>query len=154
MDECRHALGCDTLVGGHKRVRTYEHFVLSPDPRDKVSLAMLRELATEWARTYFGNYQVAIYYHDDNELHIPHAHLIVNNANLARPGRVSTILTPQFEAEIFAGLQRMAAARGLHAFTEKSTSVNNAEWARRTEHGRRRVPLRPTGRRAPCSRRI
>ncbi len=148
MDECRHALGCDTLVGSHKRVRTYEHFVLSPDPRDKVDLATLRELATEWARTYFGSYQVAIYYHDDNGLHIPHAHLIVNNANLERPGRVSTILTPKFEAEMFAGLQRMAAERGLHAFTQKSTSVNNAEWAKadraRKERGTE-LPDRPKG---------
>ena len=130
MDDTRHALGCDTLVGSHKRVRTYEHLILSPDPRDRVDLSTLRELATEWARTYFGSFQVAIFYHDDNEQHIPHAHLIVNNANLDRPGRVSTILTPKFEAEMFAGLQQMAAARGLHAFTERATSVNNAEWAK------------------------
>ena len=130
MDEARHLLGCDVPARGHKRVRTYEHFVLSPDPRDRIDLATLRSLATEWAREYFGSYQVAIYYHDDNANHIPHAHLIVNNANLDRPGRVSTILTPAFEAKIFQGLQRMAADRGLHAFTARPTSVNDAEWAK------------------------
>ena len=130
MDEKRHALGCDVPAQGHRNVRTYEHFVLSPDPRDHVDLQTLRDLATAWAREYFGDYQVAIYYHDDNEGRIPHAHLIVNNANLTRPGRVSTVLTPKFEGEIFRGLQCMAAERGLHGFTEKSTSVNNAEWAK------------------------
>lgn len=130
MDETRRALGCDVAVRGHSKVRTYEHFVLSPDPRDRVDLATLQSLATAWAREYFGSYQVAIYYHDDNELRIPHAHLIVSNANLDRPGRVSTILTPKFEADMFKGLQRMAAERGLHAFTERPTSVNNAEWAK------------------------
>lgn len=143
MDEKRHALGCDVPTQGHKNVRTYEHFVLSPDPRDDVDLAILRELATEWAREYFGSHQVAIYYHDDNEGRIPHAHLIVNNANLERPGRVSTILTPQFEREIFKGLQRMAAERGLHAFTERATSVNNAEWAKADE--KRALRERPKG---------
>lgn len=130
MDDTRRALGCDVPVGQHRKVRTYEHFVLSPDPRDEVDLATLRDLATTWAREYFGNYQVVIYYHDDNELKIPHAHLIVNNANLERQGRVSTILTPAFEARMYRGLQRMAAERGLHAFTERATSVNNAEWAK------------------------
>ncbi|MBR3384445.1 MAG: relaxase/mobilization nuclease domain-containing protein, partial [Atopobiaceae bacterium] len=96
-----------------------------------------------WAREYFGSFQVAIYYHDDNDGRIPHAHLIVNNANLERPGRVSTILTPQFEREIFQGLQRMAAERGLHAFTERATSVNNAEWAK--ADARRESRERPKG---------
>ena len=130
MDETRHLLGCDVPAKGHKNVRTWEHFVLSPDPRDDVDLETLRSLSTEWAQEHFGSYQVAIYYHDDNASHIPHAHIIVNNANLDRPGRVSTILTPAFEAKIFRGLQRMASERGLHAFTAKPASVNNAEWAK------------------------
>lgn len=130
MDETRHALGCDVAVRGHSKVWTYEHFVLSPDPRDHVDLATLQDLTMTWVNEYFGSFQVGVVYHDDNELRIPHAHIIVNNANLDRPGRVSTILAPRFEAEIFKGLQRMAAERGLHAFTARPTSVNNAEWAK------------------------
>jgi hypothetical protein len=130
MDQRRHALGCDVPTQGHRNVRTYEHFVLSPDPRDHIDLQTLRDLAVTWAKEYFGDYQVAIYYHDDNAGRIPHAHLIVNNANLRRPGRVSTILTPKFEGEIFRGLQRLASERGLHGFTERATSVNNADWAK------------------------
>ena len=130
MDEARHMLGCDVPAMGHKRVCTYIHFVLSPDPKDDVDLKTLRSLATEWAGEYFGSYQVAIYYHDDNASHVPHAHLLVNNANLDRPGRVSTALTPAFGAKIYQGLQRMAAERGLHAFTAKAVSVGSAEWAK------------------------
>lgn len=33
-------------------------------------------------RENFGNYEVAVVYHDDNERRIPHAHVVVNNTNL------------------------------------------------------------------------
>lgn len=116
MDAVRAAAGNDRPDHMGREARTYEHFVLSPDPRDKVDLATLRELATEWAVRYFGEYQVAIYYHDDNAQHIPHAHLVVNNTNLATGRRLSPTLTRAYEEEIFAGLQQMAKERGLHAF--------------------------------------
>ena len=32
-----------------KRVRTYKHYVVSPDPKDGIGLEALRELATTWA---------------------------------------------------------------------------------------------------------
>ena len=54
--------------------------------RDGISLDGLRRLATRWAREGFPDFQVAIVYHDDNEGHVPHAHVIVNNTNL-RTGR-------------------------------------------------------------------
>ena len=43
-------------------------------------------MATSWARDSFPDFQVAIVYHDDNENHVPHAHVIVNNTNV-RTGR-------------------------------------------------------------------
>ena len=120
MDECRHALCCDVPTRGHETVRTWEHVVLSPDPADHVDLPTLRDLARAWAERHFGAYQVAIYYHDDNALRIPHAHLIINNANTMRPGRRLTAeLTPKGVDELFDSLQEMAAERGLSALERR-----------------------------------
>ena len=115
MDDTRAMHGNDRPDHG-RAARTYEHFILSPDPRDRIDLATLRELATGWAGRYFGEYECAIYYHDDNALGIPHAHVIVNNTNLETGRRLSPSLTPAFETEIWEGLQGMAAERGLRAF--------------------------------------
>ena len=60
--------------------------LLTQHTRDGISLDGLRRLATRWAREGFPDFQVAIVYHDDNEGHVPHAHVIVNNTNL-RTGR-------------------------------------------------------------------
>lgn|GEM_PF-4130546 len=56
--------------------RTFRHFVLSQDPGDDIDLAALREHA--------------IAYHDDNVRGIPHAHIVVNNANLRTGYRMQT----------------------------------------------------------------
>ena len=87
MDETRRANGNDAPYRG-RPARTYKHYVLSPDPRDGVSLADLGELAVRWAEESFPDFQVAIVYHDDNEGHVPHAHVIVNNTNLATGNRL------------------------------------------------------------------
>jgi len=58
---------------------TYKHYAISPDPRDGIPPDSLRRLATRWAREGFPDLQVAIVYHDDNEGHVPHAHVIVND---------------------------------------------------------------------------
>lgn len=81
MDARRAAEGNDAPWRG-RRTRTYKHYVVSPDPRDGITLDGLRRLATRWAREGFPDFQVAIVYHDDNENHVPHAHVIVNNTNL------------------------------------------------------------------------
>ena len=90
MDKTRSFEGNDRDWGS-KRAVFYRHFVISPDPKDKVELETLRELTTEWATYFFGNgfepgvkgcYEVAIVYHDDNTNHVPHAHIIVNNTDL------------------------------------------------------------------------
>ena len=87
MDETRHANGNDAPWRG-RPARTYKHYVLSPDPRDGVSLEELRRLAVRWAEESFPDFQVAIVYHDDNEGHVPHAHVVVNNTNLATGNRL------------------------------------------------------------------
>lgn len=85
MDATRRSYSNDTPWGGLP-CRTYKHYVLSPDPKDGISLENLRGLATEWAKAAFGSHEVAIVYHDDNEGHVPHAHVIVNNTNLECSG--------------------------------------------------------------------
>lgn len=87
MDETRHAYRNDT-PWGDKPARTYKHYVISPDPNDAISLERLRGLATAWAGENFPDYEVAIVYHDDNENRIPHAHVVVNNTNLATGRRL------------------------------------------------------------------
>jgi len=125
MDAAREWAGNGRPVGG-RAARTYEHFILSPDPRDHVTVEQLRSLATEWAGRYFGDYQCAIYYHDDNDFGIPHAHVVVNNTNLVTGRRLSPTLTAPFEREIWDGLQGMAAARGLRAFDSRGASAPGA----------------------------
>lgn len=110
MDETRHSLGNDVPWRG-KRVRTYKHYVVSPDPKDHIELPALRELAVAWAAEHFGDFEVAIVYHDDNEHGIPHAHVIVNNTNLETGRRLQD---PDPKA-LAASLQRMAEERGLSA---------------------------------------
>jgi hypothetical protein len=85
MDDRRDAEGNDSPWRG-RRARTYKHYVLSPDPADVITLSQLRVMATSWARDSFPDFQVAIVYHDDNENHVLHAHVIVNNTNV-RTGR-------------------------------------------------------------------
>ncbi|MCH3968635.1 MAG: relaxase/mobilization nuclease domain-containing protein [Atopobiaceae bacterium] len=85
MDRRRAAEGNDTAWRG-RRARTYKHYIVSPDPKDRIPLDALRRLTTRWARESFPDFQVAIVYHDDNERHIAHAHVIVNNTNI-RTGR-------------------------------------------------------------------
>jgi hypothetical protein len=87
MDDTRRRNGNDRAWGGH-RARTYKHYVLSPDPEDGIGLDALRELAVAWAEKHFSDYEVAIVYHDDNERGIPHAHVVVNNTNLATGNRL------------------------------------------------------------------
>ncbi len=81
MDRTRRLYGNNSAWRG-RRARTYKHYVVSPDPKDRVSLDGLRALATGWARECFPDHEVSIVYHDDNAGGIPHAHVVVNNTNL------------------------------------------------------------------------
>lgn len=111
----------------HKRARTYEHIVLSPDPRDNISLDGLREITLDWTEKYFGDYQCAIYYHDDNENGIMHAHVIVNNTNLLTGRRVSREVAGRRWHDMVDDLQDMARERGLRAFTQTKANVDEAK---------------------------
>lgn len=110
MDSTRRAFGNDLPWRG-KRVRTYKHYVVSPDPKDGISLDALRELATAWAREHFSEYEVAIVYHDDNEGGIPHAHVVVNNTNVETGKRLQD---PDPKA-LASSLQGIAERQGLSA---------------------------------------
>lgn len=111
MDATRVAYGNDRPWRG-MRVRTYKHYIVSPDPQDAIDLDSLRSLATEWAQRHFGCHEVAIVYHDDNASGIPHAHIVVNNTNL-RTGRRLQDPDP---GALNRSLQVMAAERGLRHF--------------------------------------
>ena len=108
MDEYRHACGGDAPWEG-RRARTFKHYIVSPDPKDRISLEQLRELTVDWASENFGDYQVAIVYHDDNEAGIPHAHVVVNNINVETGYR----LQDPNPSALNRRLQAMAAERGL-----------------------------------------
>lgn len=110
MDATRRSFGNDLPWRG-KRVRTYKHYVVSPDPKDGIALEALRDLATSWAQEHFSEYEVAIVYHDDNEHGIPHAHVVVNNTNLESGRRLQD---PDPKA-LSSSLQEIAEGQGLTA---------------------------------------
>lgn len=110
MDATRRAYGNDLPWRG-KRVRTYKHYVVSPDPKDGISLEALRSLATAWAQEHFPDHEVAIAYHDDNQNGIPHAHVVVNNTNLETGRRLQD---PDPKA-LASSLQEIAEGQGLTA---------------------------------------
>lgn len=144
MDSTRRAFGNDLPWRG-KRVRTYKHYVVSPDPKDGISLDALRELATAWAREHFSEYEVAIVYHDDNEGGIPHAHVVVNNTNvetgkrLQDPDPKSLALSLQGIAER-QGLSALrppeqtgVAARAQRRNPKRQSETYRSEYVRRAE---------------------
>lgn len=110
MDATRRSFGNDLPWRG-KSVRTYKHYVVSPDPKDGIALEALRDLAISWAQEHFSEYEVAIVYHDDNERGIPHAHVVVNNTNIETGRRLQD---PDPKA-LAASLQELAEAQGLTA---------------------------------------
>ena len=114
MDATRRAFGTDRPWRG-KPARTFKHFVLSPDPGDRIELPALRELASAWALRHFGDHEIAIVYHDDNARGIPHAHIVVNNANLRTGYRMQT----QHPEDLNRDLQDMARERGLSGLSNE-----------------------------------
>lgn len=108
MDATRRDYGTNAPWRG-LQARTFKHFVISPDPDDDIDMAKLRELSQAWAKKHFGNHEIAIIYHDDNESHIPHAHLVVNNVNLVTEYRLHT----DHPEDLNRDLQDMARERGL-----------------------------------------
>lgn len=116
FDRTRAQYGNDAAYNGKKAV-TYYHFVISPDPKDAISLERLRELAKRWAAENFPDAEVAIVYHDDNDLNIHHAHVVVNNTNL-RTGRRIQINDKMNQETLPNSLQRIAHEMGLSVLPE------------------------------------
>jgi hypothetical protein len=121
MDETRHAFGNDVPWRG-KPVRTFKHYVMSPDPGDELSLVQLRRLTVAWAKENFADYEVAIVYHDDNENNVPHAHVVVNNTNLASGSRFQE---PDPRA-VKRSVQRIAREMGLSCFEDVRNESSDA----------------------------
>lgn len=115
MDLTRIANGNDTPWRG-KRARTYMHFVVSPDPKDKITLPQLRDLAKAWCRENWRDFECAIVYHDDNENEVMHAHVVVNNTNLSTGKRFQNPNPREMQASI----QKLAQERGLSFFVNES----------------------------------
>ena len=118
MDETRRVAGNDgpDLRHGGSSPRTFEHIIISPDPRDGIDLTSLRALCTAWAEKHFGDYEVAIYYHDDNRGGIPHAHIVVNNTSVVSGGRVTAKMRSGQLRRMNDDLQEMARELGMRAF--------------------------------------
>lgn len=129
MDATREDHGHNSPWMG-KRARTFKHFVISPDPQDRIDLEALRELASSWALKHFPDNQIAIVYHDDNEGSIPHAHIVVNSTNLETGNRMQT----QHPEDLNRDLQDMARERGLtglsNVMPKKREKDASAEGAR------------------------
>lgn len=115
MDLTRIANGNNTPWRG-KRARTYMHFIVSPDPKDKVTLPQLRELTRAWVRENWDDYECAAVFHDDNANEVMHAHVVVNNTNLATGNRFQNPDPRKMQASI----QRLAEERGLSFFVDVS----------------------------------
>ena len=114
-----------------QRQTSFIHYVVSPDPRDKVQLPELRQLIDEWVREYLDDCQVAVVYHSDNAHNILHAHIVVNNVDLAKGGSFTNRLTPRFRARMNNGLQNMALERGWRAFSADHESLTGDEMSAR-----------------------
>lgn len=135
MDATREMRGNDSPFKG-RRARTYKHYVFSPDPRDSVGLTALRSVTMSWVRENFGDYEVAIVYHDDNEHHIPHAHVIVNNTSLETGRRLQD---PDPRA-LKRSAQRIAQEHGLSFYVDEPADPETGHvpdsdpYARRNAH--------------------
>lgn len=143
MDETRRLFGNDSAWRG-KRARTYKHYVVSPDPKDRVSLDALRALAVEWAGRSFPNHEVAIVYHDDNAGGIPHAHVVVNNTDLETGRRLQdpdpkALARSLQDAARSLGLTPLEppAPTGVAARAERRCGARQSPGAWRDEHVRR-----------------
>lgn len=105
--------------------------MLSPDPGDDIDLGALRELACSWALKHFGDHEIAIVYHDDNARGIPHAHIVVNNANLRTGYRMQT----QHPEDLNRDLQDMARERGLSGLSNDRAPESPSKARGRTGAG-------------------
>ena len=64
---------------GKMKGKPYYHFIISPDPKDKVSPEDCLRLAEEWVEENFNGAQWYACVHKAEESHIIHAHVIINS---------------------------------------------------------------------------
>jgi hypothetical protein len=117
MDDTRRAYENDTDYGSLK-CRTYQHLIISPNPKDSISLEDLQDLTLGLIEKHFGDFECFIVYHNDNESRIPHAHVVINNTNLETGRRIAPYLTKTKVGTIRNDLQARAKAMGLHSFEQ------------------------------------
>ncbi len=124
MDATRRDLGRDGDLNkdGNPALK-YNHFIISPDPRDGLTAEQVLGLAQEWAGRYLAHYQWAVVVHDDGkvaasrgELGPVHAHIVVNGVDLMTGGTLASYLDARQAKKMYDGLQRMAAKRGWSRF--------------------------------------
>lgn len=66
---------------GKDSKRIYDHFIVSPDPDDKVFAGECADAADEWAEAMLPGSERAVVVHDDNKNGIIHAHVVVNTVH-------------------------------------------------------------------------
>ena len=66
---------------GKDHGRIYGHFIVSPDPDDKVSAEECADVAREWVESMFPGYEYVVVVHDDNRNGITHAHVVLNSVH-------------------------------------------------------------------------
>lgn len=126
-----------------KKPRTYMHFIISPDPKDNISLDEFRYLVTTWGEKFFngsklGSYEVAVVYHDDNKERIEkggegilHAHIIVNNTDLNDGKRIAPKLSRRIINDMYFEINKAALAAGYHGFASDGKSYTQREMVER-----------------------
>lgn len=141
MDNTRELAGNDVSLNGGK-VRTYNHYIISLDPKDDVAPDVFMDYVREWACAWFdddgehsiGCFEVGIVLHDDNKESAArgeggklHAHVIVNNTEMHTRTRLSPKLTNRVVQRMRADLEHRAYALGWHSFSETGESMTPAE---------------------------
>lgn len=103
----------------------YEHYIISPDPRDEPTLEQVRAVATEWVQKAFGDFQAVIGYHDDTG--IVHAHVLVNSPNVMDGSRITDATRGRgWGRKAWRSLQDIARSHGLSGFLDEVSARTQA----------------------------
>ena len=127
MDETRKLAGHDKNARAGHFSPKWKHYVISPDPEDKIELSDLMALAFDWCEYFFGNmdsgvkgklgtFQAMIVFHNDNANQIPHAHIVVNCTNLDNGRRIH--IDDLRNQQLSYHLQDLCRERSLRAFPD------------------------------------
>ena len=96
----------------------YEHYIISPDPKNSPTLGQVRSVATEWASKTFADFQVVIGYHNDTG--IIHAHVLVNSPSVVDGSRVTDVTRGAgWGRRAWRDLQDIARSHGLSGFRDE-----------------------------------